>query len=94
MVPGMGNALKGVEIDQGEAERNLKSVEAIILSMTPLERRNPRVLNGSRKRRVAAGSGTTVQQVNQLLAQHRQMQKMVKRLNQGRVRGGLPGLFN
>lgn len=92
MVPGMGNALRGVEIDEGQTEKSLKSVEAIILSMTPDERRNPRILNASRKRRVAAGSGTTVQEINQLLSQHRQMQKMIKRLNQGKLRG-LPGLF-
>jgi len=92
MVPGMGNALKGVEIDQGETEKSLKSVEAIILSMTPGERHNPKVLNASRKRRVAAGSGTSVQQVNQLLSQYRQMQRMMKRLNQGKIRG-LQGLF-
>ena len=92
MVPGMGKALRGVEIDQGQTEESLNAVEAIILSMTPGERRNPKVLNASRKRRVAAGSGTLVQQVNQLLSQHRQMQRMMKRLNQGKLRG-LSGLF-
>jgi signal recognition particle subunit SRP54 len=92
MVPGMGNALRGVEIDQGQTEESLTAVEAIILSMTPGERRNPKVLNASRKRRVAAGSGTSVQQVNQLLSQHRQMKRMIKRLNQGKLRG-LSGLF-
>ena len=92
MVPGMGNALRGVEIDQGQTEGSLRAVEAIILSMTPGERRNPKVLNASRKRRVAAGSGTSVQQVNQLLSQHRQMRRMIKRLNQGKLRG-LSGLF-
>ena len=92
MVPGMGNALRGVEIDQGQTEESLSAVEAIILSMTPGERRNPKVLNASRKRRVAAGSGTSVQQVNQLLSQHRQMRRMMKRLNQGKLRG-LSGLF-
>ncbi len=92
MVPGMGKALRGVEIDQGQTEESLNAVEAIILSMTPGERRNPKVLNASRKRRVAAGSGTSVQQVNQLLSQHRQMQRMMKRLNQGKLRG-LSGLF-
>ena len=60
--------------------------------MTPGERRNPKVLNASRKRRVAGGSGTSVQQINQLLSQHRQMQRMIKRLNQGKLRG-LSGLF-
>jgi len=92
MVPGMGNALRGVEIDQSQTEESLTAVEAIILSMTPGERRNPKVLNASRKRRVAAGSGTSVQQVNQLLSQHRQMQRMIKRLNKGKFRG-LSGLF-
>lgn len=92
MIPGLGNAMKGVELDGAEAEKSLKYVEAIILSMTPQERSNPKILNASRKRRVAAGSGTSVQQVNQLLSQHRQMQKMLKRLNSGKVRG-LSGLF-
>jgi signal recognition particle subunit SRP54 len=92
MIPGMGKALKGVEIDQGQTEAGLRAVEAIILSMTPQERQNPRILNASRKRRVAAGSGTTVQEVNQLLSQHRQMERMIKRMNQGKLRG-LQGLF-
>jgi signal recognition particle subunit SRP54 len=92
MVPGMGNAMRGIDLDQAEAEKQLKSVEAIILSMTPEERRNPRVLNGSRRRRIAEGSGTSVQQVNQLISQHRQMKRMMKKLNQGKLRG-LQGLF-
>ncbi len=83
MIPGLGKALRGVELDERQTEQSLKTVEAIILSMTPEERTNPRVLNGSRKRRVAAGSGTTVQQVNQLLTQHRQMERMIKRMNPG-----------
>ena len=92
MVPGMGNAMRGIDLDQAEAEEQLKYVEAIILSMTPEERHNPRVLNGSRRRRIAEGSGTSVQQVNQLISQHRQMKRMMKRLNQGKLRG-LQGLF-
>jgi len=92
MVPRMGNAMRGVDLDQAEAEKQLKYVEAIILSMTPEERHNPRVLNGSRRRRIAEGSGTSVQQVNQLISQHRQMKRMMKRLNQGKLRG-LQGLF-
>jgi signal recognition particle subunit SRP54 len=84
--------MRGIELDQAEAEKQLKYVEAIILSMTPEERRNPRVLNGSRRRRIAEGSGTSVQQVNQLISQHRQMKRMMKRLNQGKLRG-LQGLF-
>jgi signal recognition particle subunit SRP54 len=92
MVPGMGNMMRDVEIDEGQTEKSMKSVEAIILSMTPQERRNPRILNASRKRRVAAGSGTTVQEINQLLSQHRQMERMIKRLNDGKLRG-ISGLF-
>ncbi len=57
MIPGLGNALRGVELDERQTEQSLKAVEAIILSMTPEERGNPRVLNASRKRRVAAGAG-------------------------------------
>ncbi len=92
MIPGLGKALKGVDLEKLEAEKSLKYVEAIILSMTPAERRNPRILNASRKRRIAAGSGTDVQQINQLLSQHRQMQNMMKRLGQGKMRG-LPRMF-
>ncbi len=92
MIPGLGKALKGVDLEKLEAEKSLKYVEAIILSMTPEERRNPRILNASRKRRIAAGSGTDVQQINQLLNQHRQMQNMIKRLGQGKTRG-LPRMF-
>ncbi|RLC90616.1 MAG: signal recognition particle protein [Chloroflexi bacterium] len=87
MVPGMKRALKGAEVDEAQTERQLKRVEAMILSMTPQERRNPRVLNGSRKRRVARGSGTTVQEINQLLSQHRQMHKLLKRMKKGNMRG-------
>jgi signal recognition particle subunit SRP54 len=92
MIPGLGKALKGVDLEKLEAEKSLKSVEAIILSMTPEERRNPRILNASRRRRIAAGSGTDVQQVNQLISQHRQMKNMMKRLGQGKTRG-LPRFF-
>ncbi|HDN79891.1 MAG TPA: signal recognition particle protein, partial [Chloroflexi bacterium] len=63
--------------------------EAIICSMTPEERRHPEIINASRKRRIARGSGTTVQEVNQLLAQFRQMQRMMKQMKKGR----LPGLL-
>ena len=92
MIPGLGQQMRGIEIDQNQTEASLRAVEAIILSMTLQERRNPRILNASRKRRVAAGSGTSVQQVNQLLSQHRQMERMIKRMNQGKMRG-LQGLF-
>ncbi len=94
MVPGMERMLKKVPLDETQTEEQLKRVEAIILSMTPQERRNPRILNGSRKRRIAKGSGTAVQEINQLLSQYRQMKKLFKRLNKSGLRGlGLPRLF-
>ena len=75
MLPGVNPAmLKGANVD----EKRLKRVEAIVLSMTPKERANPDVLTGSRRLRIAKGSGRTVQEVNQLLAQFKQMQKMMK----------------
>ena len=91
MLPGAGRLAGAVE--PAEAERQLKRVEAIILSMTPEERRNPRILNGSRKRRIARGSGTSVQEVNALLSQFRQMQRLMKQLGrQAKRQRGLWGL--
>ncbi len=90
MVPGAGR-LAGA-VDSREAERQLRRWEAIVLSMTPAERQNPRLMNGSRKRRVARGSGTEVQEVNLLLSQFRQMQRMMKQI--GRPTHGRRGLFN
>jgi signal recognition particle subunit SRP54 len=81
MIPGMGSQLKDVDVD----ERDLGRVEAMILSMTPRERRLPHVIDGSRRRRIAGGSGTTVQQVNQLLAARKQMQKMMKQMTKGKM---------
>jgi signal recognition particle subunit SRP54 len=81
MIPGLGSQLKGIDVDEQEISR----VEAIVLSMTPLERRLPHVIDGSRRKRIAQGSGTTVQQVNQLLAARKQMQKMMKQLGQGKM---------
>ena len=81
MMPGMGKLAQDVSPEA--ADREFKRVEAIIFSMTPEERRNPRIINGSRRKRIARGSGTTVQQVNALLKQHRQMQQMMKRLGKG-----------
>jgi signal recognition particle subunit SRP54 len=80
MLPGIGKQLEGIEVD----ERELARVEAMVLSMTPQERRLPRMIDGARRRRIAAGSGTTVQQVNQLLAARKQMEKMMKQLKQGK----------
>ena len=87
MIPGMSGPK--MQIDEQDAERQMKRTEAIIHSMTPRERRNPDVLNGSRKRRIAAGSGTTVYEVNQLVKQFKDMQKMMKQLG---GRRGFPGL--
>ncbi|HIP70626.1 MAG TPA: signal recognition particle protein, partial [Anaerolineae bacterium] len=85
MMPGMGKMAKDLDMTQAEGE--LKRIEAIIQSMTPQERRKPKILKASRKRRIAAGSGTTVQEVNALLKQFREMQKMMKQLRKGRGRG-------
>jgi len=79
MIPGAGKALKDVDIDDDA----FKGIEAIIHSMTPKERTEPAVINGSRKKRIAAGSGTSVQQVNQLLKQFDQMSKMMKMMQGG-----------
>ncbi len=77
MIPGVGKALKGVDVD----DNSFKPVEAIIRSMTIEERQNPDLINGSRKNRIAKGSGTSVQQVNQLLKQFGDMRKMMKTMN-------------
>ena len=81
LLPGMGQQLADVDVD----ERELARVEAMVLSMTPQERRSPDVIDGSRRRRIAAGSGTTVQQVNKLLQARRQMEKMLKQLGKGTI---------
>lgn len=75
MIPGVGKALKNVDID----DNAFKPIEAIIYSMTPKERENPQLLNGSRRARIAAGSGTSIQEVNRLLKQMDDMRKMMKK---------------
>ena len=87
MVPGVGRALKGVEVDGKE----IGKIDAIINSMTPLERRKPSVIAGSRKKRIAKGSGVTVRDVNLLLKQFEQMKKMMKMMKKGPI-PTLPGL--
>lgn len=82
MLPGMGKALKDVDID----DNAFKSVEAIIHSMTPRERQNPSILNGSRKNRIAKGSGTSIVEVNRLLKQFDQMCKMMKMASSGKLK--------
>ncbi len=79
MLPGMGKLPKGAEL--GVDEKQMKRVEAIILSMTLKERRDPDTINGSRKKRIASGSGTQVQDVNRLLGQFRDMRKLLRQMN-------------
>jgi len=79
MIPGVGKAVKDLDID----DNAFKSIEAIIRSMTPEERSNPVVLNGSRRKRIATGSGTTVQEVNKLLKQFDETKKMMKMMTKG-----------
>ena len=81
MLPGVGSQLKDVNVD----ERELARVEAIVLSMTPKERRMPHVIDGSRRQRIAKGAGVTIQQVNQLLAARKQMEKMMKQIGKGKL---------
>jgi signal recognition particle subunit SRP54 len=84
LIPGLGNQLEGLEdVD----ERQVARVEAIVLSMTPQERRVPHVIDGSRRKRIAAGSGTSVEQVNQLLEARKQMARMVKQMGKGKMPG-------
>ncbi|GAA6167689.1 signal recognition particle protein [Sessilibacter corallicola] len=98
-LPGMGNMAQMAE--QANVSNQFKQMEAIIGSMTPEERRNPDILNGSRKRRITMGSGTDVQDLNRLLKQHKQMAKMMKKMKGGGMNkmmrglggmmGGMPG---
>ena len=97
MIPGAGKAMKDVDIDDDA----FKGIEAIIHSMTKQERENPKLLNGSRKKRIASGSGTTVVEVNQLIKQFSQMGKMMKMMQGGGAKqmmqmmngkGGIPGM--
>src|SRR3954447_4452414 len=89
MLPGVGRALKEArQAGQSVDDQQFKRIEAIIQSMTAEERRRPEILGGSRKRRIATGSGTTAAEINQLLAQFRQMQGLMKQLS----KGGLPGM--
>jgi len=89
MIPGVGNQLKGLDID----ERELARVEAIVLSMTPRERSFPHTIDGSRRQRIARGSGTTVQEVSRLLNARKEMQKLMKQMGKGKMPAlsGFPG---
>lgn len=88
MIPGMGKLVKDINPD--DVDREMKHVEAIILSMTPGERRNPAVINGGRRKRIASGSGTSVEEVNRLLKQFLEMKKMMSKIS----KMGLGGMMN
>jgi len=92
MIPGMGEMTKA--IPQEDMEKQLKQTQAIINSMTTKERRDAKLIKGSRKKRIAKGSGTTVQDVNQLLLQFKQMQKMMKQLRNPRARQNLMNMLS
>jgi signal recognition particle subunit SRP54 len=83
MLPGVGKQLQGLDVN----EKDMSRVEAIVLSMTPRERSMPHLIDGSRRKRIAAGSGTSIQQVNQLLSARKQMQKMMKQMKKGKMPG-------
>jgi signal recognition particle subunit SRP54 len=85
MLPGMGNSIKEGDID----EKSFKQTEAIIQSMTPLERAKPETINGSRRKRLASGSGTNIQDVNRLIKQFEDMQKMMKMFSNKSAMAGL-----
>jgi signal recognition particle subunit SRP54 len=95
MIPGVGKAMKNLDMDDDA----FKGIEAIIHSMTPEERSNPTVLNGSRRKRIASGSGTTIQEVNRLIKQFGETRKMMKMMSGGKnlsrmmggMQGGMPG---
>ncbi len=87
LVPGLGKQLQGVDVD----ERQLARVEAIVLSMTPQERAMPHLINPGRRRRIAAGSGTSIDEVNKLMAARKQMAKMMKQMGKGKM-PALPGM--
>jgi signal recognition particle subunit SRP54 len=87
MIPGLGSQVKNAQID----DKALVRVEAIINSMTIKERISPKILNGNRRKRIAQGSGTSIQDVNRLIKQFGEMQKMMSRMNQ---KGAGSSLFN
>ncbi len=88
MIPGMGGQLDALDID----ERQMARIEAIVLSMTPAERHTPHLINGPRRRRIAGGSGTSIDEVNRLLQARKQMQKMMRQMGKGKLPGLPPEL--
>ena len=91
MLPGMGKITS--RLPDGAQEEQLKKVEAIVLSMTPQERQNPAIIGGSRRKRIAAGSGTRTSDINQLLSQFQQMQKLMKMSAKGKMPKNIMGMF-
>ena len=90
MIPGVGKAIKNMDIDDDA----FKGIEAIIYSMTPAERDDPKILNGSRRKRIAAGSGTDIQEVNQLIKQFEETQKMMKMMSGGKGKNLMRAMSN
>ena len=91
LLPGLPQVAK--QLPEGAQEKQLNKVEAMILSMTPKERHNPGIIDGSRRRRIVQGSGTTPQDINQLLNQFRQMQKLMKMGVKGKLPRNIMGMF-
>jgi len=88
MIPGMGKALKDVDMDNS----SFKGIEAIILSMTPAEKENPSILNGSRRKRIAEGSGTSIAEVNRLVKQFEDTRKVMKNMAGGGGKNALKAM--
>ncbi|HXI17056.1 MAG TPA: signal recognition particle protein [Chloroflexota bacterium] len=93
MIPGLNQLTRRPEFNAAVSDKQFKRVEAIIQSMTHKERAHPQVIDGSRRRRIAKGSGVTVQEVNQLLNQFRQMQGMMKQMSRGKMPRGMAGML-
>jgi signal recognition particle subunit SRP54 len=89
MVPGIGKAVKNIDVD----DHALVRIEAMIQSMTPDERQRPNIIDGSRRRRIALGSGNELTDVNRILKQFGQMQKMIKKISRGQMNDLAKGLF-
>lgn len=90
MIPGVGKAIKNMDIDDDA----FKGIEAIIYSMTPEERNDPKILNGSRRKRIAIGSGTDIQEVNQLIKQFGETQKMMRMMSGGKGKNMMRAMAN
>ena len=89
MLPGQQNAMKGLDLDKSEQE--FRQMEAIIFSMTPEERQKPKLLNASRRKRIAAGCGQPVSKINSLIKRYEDAKKMMKQMNKSG--GRMPGFF-